>query len=465
MLIGHWPLIGNTNDYSGFGNNGTPTNITYTAGKIGQAGDFNGNGSRIDCSTFSIPAGKTSLSFSVWWKYDGQGFGSDKRGFVLESESNFALSFLINTNGQLGVHINTTTTTSQYQPGFVPTNGVWYHTAVVWNGTNLAVYINGTFLNSRSQSGTSQVVNALKIGTYRDSDNRWWLGQINDVRVYDHALSEYEIKELAKAKIIHYTFDSADEVTGVRDVSGFNNNGTLFSGATVTSSSDGRVGSRSMEFNGTGGFYTSPITLPTYTIAFWANRDAENKMAIGSNGETINFNFYWYGDNSWRYIHGGVGGEFYYPKTDSIPIGTWGHYAATYDGANVRIYRNGKFEGSQATTGSASFNPGISIGYGYNNSSFFYDGKLDDVRVYATALSAADVLALYNRRANFDNLGNASTNELDEYNFSTNYNLNDKGQITALELDEYTGTQNTNAQQEIKDNGTLYINGEFSEVD
>jgi hypothetical protein len=188
-------------------------------------------------------------------------------------------------------------------------------------------------------------------------------------------------------------------------------------------------------------------------------------MPIGSNGATINTTFYWYGDNSWRYVHGGSGGEYYYPKTASIPIGTWGHYAVTYDGASVKIYRNGIYEGSQATTGSAVFNPGISIGYGYNNPTYFYDGKLDDARVYATALSAADILALYNRRANFDNLGNVSAHELDEENFSTNYNINDKGQIIALELDEYTGTQNTNAQQEIKDNGTLYINGEFSEVD
>jgi hypothetical protein len=55
--------------------------------------------------------------------------------------------------------------------------------------------------------------------------------------------------------------------------------------------------------------------------------------------------------------------------------------------------------------------------------------------------------------------------ELDENSFLTNYNINDKGQIIALEFDEVTGTQNTNAKQEIKDNGTLFINGEFSEVD
>jgi hypothetical protein len=43
--------------------------------------------------------------------------------------------------------------------------------------------------------------------------------------------------------------------------------------------------------------------------------------------------------------------------------------------------------------------------------------------------------------------------------------FNSNGQALFRDIDEVTGTQNTNAQQEITNNGTLLINGEFSEVD
>jgi hypothetical protein len=49
---------------------------------------------------------------------------------------------------------------------------------------------------------------------------------------------------------------------------------------------------------------------------------------------------------------------------------------------------------------------------------------------------------------------------------STNKNMiSDSSQASYTDIDEITGTLNTSAQQEINRNGTLLINGEFSEVD
>jgi hypothetical protein len=42
MLIGHWPLNGNANDYSGNNYNGTANSISYTLGKIGLAATYDG---------------------------------------------------------------------------------------------------------------------------------------------------------------------------------------------------------------------------------------------------------------------------------------------------------------------------------------------------------------------------------------------------------------------------------------
>jgi hypothetical protein len=140
----------------------------------------------------------------------------------------------------------------------------------------------------------------------------------------------------------------------------------------------------------------------SYTISFWAKRDVENKMPRASRLSTA---FYWYGDNSWRYTHGGAGGEFYYPKSISIPIGTWGHYSVVYNGTHVRIYRNGVYEGQQATTGAANFSNGFIIGNWSSSATYQFDGNIDDIRIYATALSDKDILDLYNTKAEIEQSG------------------------------------------------------------
>ena len=128
--------------------------------------------------------------------------------------------------------------------------------------------------------------------------------------------------------------------------------------------------------------------MTQYTLMHWSRRDIESKMPIAAASGTP---FYHYGDNSWRYTHGGVGGEYYYPKSVSIPAGTWGFYAITYDGSNVKIYRNGVYEGSQATTGTADWSVGLKIGGWTSSASYAYDGVIGGVSMYNRALTAEEV--------------------------------------------------------------------------
>jgi hypothetical protein len=191
-----YPGSGTTwTDLSGNGNTGTLVNgVGYSGDNLGSLVFDGVNDYGTLGSTTILNSGLTSSSFSSWWKYLGQGSGSDKRGFVLESAS-FHYSLLVNTNGTLGVHINTTNNSTQFVPGFSPTIGRWYYSSVVWDGINLIVYIDGVEVGRRSQSGTSLIVENLRIGTYRDNNNRWWLGNISQVSIYNRALTEQEIQQ------------------------------------------------------------------------------------------------------------------------------------------------------------------------------------------------------------------------------------------------------------------------------
>ena len=105
--------------------------------------------------------------------------------------------------------------------------------------------------------------------------------------------------------------------------------------------------------------------------------------------------FYHYGDNSWYYTHGGVAGEYYYPHSVSIPTGTWGFYCITYDGSNIKIYRNSVYEGSQATTGTADWTNGFNIG-NYAGSAYWYQGLISNISMYNRALTSAEVKQNFN---------------------------------------------------------------------
>lgn len=179
--------------------------------------------------------------------------------------------------------------------------------------------------------------------------------------------------------------------TSWNQLSGNSNTGTLFNGPAYNSSNLG-----SLSFDGIDDyvdFSENLGTMANYTIMYWARRDAESKMPVAARTNT---NFYWYGDNSWRYVHGGVGGEYYYSKPTTIALGTWGCYCVVYNGSNVSIYRQGVYQGQQATTGSADWSVGLTVGWWAARGGYAWQGLISNVMMYNTALTADQVTQNFN---------------------------------------------------------------------
>lgn len=174
--------------------------------------------------------------------------------------------------------------------------------------------------------------------------------------------------------------------TSWSDISGNSNVGVLTNGPAYTTTAAG-----SISFDGTNDYvdFSGNLgTMANYTILFWARRDAESRMPVAGRTSTA---FYWYGDNSWYYTHGGVGGEYYYAKPTSIPLGTWGQYCVVYNGSNVSIYRQGVYQGQQSTTGTADWSQGLRIGWWAAGGAYAWQGLISNVMMYNRALSAAEV--------------------------------------------------------------------------
>src|SRR5262249_40981490 len=86
-----------------------------------------------------------------------------------------------------------------------------------------------------------------------------------------------------------------------------------------------------------------------------------------------------------------AGGAYAEAVGATLPLNTWTHLAATYDGATMRLYVNGALAATKAGSGSllTSTNQ-LQIG---GDSIYGQDlkGAIDEVRVYNTALSQAQV--------------------------------------------------------------------------
>jgi hypothetical protein len=86
-----------------------------------------------------------------------------------------------------------------------------------------------------------------------------------------------------------------------------------------------------------------------------------------------------------------MAGDQRYTVTDKEPLARnrWQHVAATYDGMQLRLYRDGQLVGEKAAVGVARCGQ-IGVGYNPVTHDSFYGGDLDELRLSAGALAPAE---------------------------------------------------------------------------
>jgi hypothetical protein len=74
-----------------------------------------------------------------------------------------------------------------------------------------------------------------------------------------------------------------------------------------------------------------------------------------------------------------------------LPLNAWSHLAATYDGATLRLYVNGALVTSRAV-GTAIVTSTAALRIGGNSVwGEYFQGRIDEVRLYNRALSASEI--------------------------------------------------------------------------
>ncbi len=97
-----------------------------------------------------------------------------------------------------------------------------------------------------------------------------------------------------------------------------------------------------------------------------------------------------------QFVGSTAGGLFdWYSPPLSSPVGVWTHVAATYDGTTVKGYVNGAQVLTQVVALNLSTRNADIYAGAYPTGIFALDGKLDELSIYNRALSAAEVLAIF----------------------------------------------------------------------
>lgn len=166
----------------------------------------------------------------------------------------------------------------------------------------------------------------------------------------------------------------------------------LIGNSTIDLSNVSFDSSAKMVFDGTDDLIditTNFGTLSAYTFEYVAYANSTHNMPIASRTNT---NFYKYGAYSWRYTHGGVGGEFYHTAGNDTG---WAHWVIAYDGSTISVWENGVSKGTSSSSGTADFSGGIRIGSWASSAAYTWDGTIPVMKMYNRALTAQEVRQNY----------------------------------------------------------------------
>lgn len=192
-LVAWYPLNGDALDYTINRNDGTVNGATVAAGLDGKlAYEFDGTDDYINCGP-GLDFTNNILTISAW-VYIKVYAGSYRDGIVSRRASGGGWNFNTDINGRLLF----------MEAGAVGVTGStiipleeWHHASIVAKGTSVQLYLDGVLDNVGTLTWTDVITRDICIGLGHPASNIYYHdGKIQDVRIYNRALSAEEIKIL-----------------------------------------------------------------------------------------------------------------------------------------------------------------------------------------------------------------------------------------------------------------------------
>lgn len=285
-LVAYYPFSGNANDESGNGNNGLVNGAVLTVDRFGQANSaysFDGTTNYILVPSSSSLEIQDAITLSAWVYHSSNASPQHIVNMSALSTGYRLAAWWANPAGNALELYDLTQSQHIADDGRQPDTGVWTHVAATWDGSVMRVYRDGVLGGETVFSGNISVANNdLYIGVINPVPfpiQGFFHGNIDEVRIYNRALSESDIKQLAEVQLqsgTRLTIGAGSYFTFASDTRAlFEGEDGLVLGAITPAAEgsyhegppDGRPGeqggiTQSVEFfGGTGTFWTeSPVT-------------------------------------------------------------------------------------------------------------------------------------------------------------------------------------------------------------
>ncbi len=412
-LVAYWPLDTNLNDASGNNNNAIAKgnlNCSDNPGFKRNGCSFGIADQYLDISSVNDNINSARGTISAWAyptaegqnRYVIQGLGANTNRYYIQWNNG---SFNV-CRGNPGVCRRLIADT--------PLNR-WYALAMTWDTVGstqvMKGYLNGELKATANFIATNGIGGSFKIGT--QGTGKEFLGLIDEIRFYDRALSDEEVRDL-------YEYDKlAGYLPFDRMISNVvAENSGLFSGQIFGPIvSDVAVRGKSFSFNGSQDyidFYKQPLLDFTnskeLSLSVWVNQRSRGDIndiyqviyndAKGYAGESITLDIAKDGKISWAYNDGSklYGGIY----SCVVPLNKWTYIASTFgkDGANVYL-------DSLKCTLIAPFTKDVprnkgntQIGKVGNFSTSCFDGLIDELKIFRTELDQQQIKDLFYENIN-----------------------------------------------------------------
>ena len=394
-------------DSSGAGHDGSlVSGAGWDAGYYGWALGLNGSSAGIQAPI--TPGGTGSIC--LWFRAEGWTRGSQGTAILSDSNDQFGLyrtkkkvddrkDVLVFTMGD-GVTITSTTK---------PEIDRWYFVTVTWaTEETFSLYVNGVLEGQTTATDDFDFDAPLNIGTWpKNSNITSFKGTIDDVKIFNKVLTAREVEYEYMGLVAYYTFDDNTGTTA-KDETAHENEGTLKNGALWNTGRHGYA----VNCAGDDDYVevqNHPVLQTTHalTMAFWMKGGAPNytySHPVGiydSRNNRHSATVYVTLDHQAAqptlnlvYKFGSIGGNRWEAEFGSAPLDTWTHVAVTYDGSYILGYVNGEVTVGGIVSGEVAISKTDPFGIGCADIALdqkYFNGSLDEVRLYRRALSARDI--------------------------------------------------------------------------
>jgi hypothetical protein len=427
-MVAWWPGDGNADDIQGGSNGILQNGATFATGLVGQAFSFDGVDDQVMVPHRADQNTGSQITLDAWVNPSALSHGrtiiqkrsaSNIGGFTFEQLGQpFAPDGSLQLVIMIGGVYHSATATS------VLTLNTWQHVAATYDGSTMKIYVNAVEAASVAQTGAiDAVTDPIVIGRNVVVPSDAWQGLIDEIALFNRALSQSEIQSIVNAGSAGKckpmcTPPPAGLVSwwpgdGNAGDLADGNNGTLENGATFAS---GLV-EQAFSLDGVNDFVSVPHNdnlNPTgpFSVDTWVNADPQQSS---TQSLIIDKSHGWTDSTGWAlqtntdgtacffYGTGGSGSADFHGSCTQASIldGRWHHLAGVWTGTEIDMYEDGLLQNTLAlSTAPANNTRDVHIGtsWGGGTPTRFFHGLVDEAEYFDRALSAAEVQAIVDAR-------------------------------------------------------------------